>query len=89
MNSNRVKFYPVELHGKIRILPGNYPDSKSGYIPENHPELKKKIGMLFTRVLPEKILECFLPDFYPEKLYIPQYFLIMTKKKLIFKKKSG
>ena len=43
--------------------------------------------MLFTRVLPEKILECFLPDFYPEKLYIPQYFLIMTKKLINFLKK--
>ena len=88
MNSNRVKFYPVELSGKIRVLPGNYPNSKSGYIPENYPELKKKNWNTFypgfTRNLPEKILECFLPDFYPDKLYIPKYFLIMTKKKLIF-----
>ena len=68
MNSNWVKFYPVELPGKIRVLPENYPDIKSGYIPENYPELKKKkIGMLFTRVLPgiypKKIWNAFYPIF--------------------------
>ena len=66
MNSNRVKFYPVELPGKIRVLPENYPEIKSGYIPENYSEFKKKIWNAFypgfTRDLPEKK---FWNAFYP------------------------